>query len=363
MKILFYIGNLRKGGAERVVATLSNKLVEKNEVIIITTTDEKIEYSLNKSIKLFNLKNFDGNKNPLVKNIIYLKRLKDYIKEIDPDIILGFLPEPSYRLLILKPFIKSPVIISDRNDPKIEYASLKSRTIMKFLYKRADGFVFQTDEARDYFCKKIQDKSIVIANPVDDRFLKTKYVGYKSTEFINVGRLNEQKNQILLIESFKDVIKKYPNYKLLIYGEGSLKNELSMYIKDNKLNNNVKLCGNVDDIENILKDKKGFILSSKYEGMPNALMEAMAVGVPCISTDCPCGGPRELIKNNINGLLVKSNDKNELVSAMYKIIENDKMCKKIAMSAKKNMNNYSCDKIVSKWFEFMKEVYKNEKNN
>lgn len=363
MKILFYIGNLRKGGAERVVATLSNKLVEKNEVIIITTTDEKVEYSLDKSIKLFSLKNFDGNKNPLVKNIIYLKRLKDYIKEIDPDIILGFLPEPSYRLLILKPFIKSPVIISDRYDPKIEYASLKSRTIMKFLYKRADGFVFQTDEARDYFCKKIQDKSIVIANPVDDRFLKTKYVGYKSTEFINVGRLNEQKNQILLIESFKDVIKKYPNYKLLIYGEGSLKNELSMYIKDNKLNNNVKLCGNVDDIENILKDKKGFILSSKYEGMPNALMEAMAVGVPCISTDCPCGGPRELIKNNINGLLVKSNDKNELVSAMYKIIENDKMCKKIAMSAKKNMNNYSCDKIVSKWFEFMKEVYKNEKNN
>ena len=363
MKILFYIGNLRKGGAEIVVATLSNKLVEKNEVIIITTTDEKVEYSLDKSIKLFSLKNFDGNKNPLVKNIIYLKRLKDYIKEIDPDIILGFLPEPSYRLLILKPFIKSPVIISDRNDPKIEYASLKSRTIMKFLYKRADGFVFQTDEARDYFCKKIQDKSIVIANPVDDRFLKTKYVGYKSTEFINVGRLNEQKNQILLIESFKDVIKKYPNYKLLIYGEGSLKNELSMYIKDNKLNNNVKLCGNVDDIENILKDKKGFILSSKYEGMPNALMEAMAVGVPCISTDCPCGGPRELIKNNINGLLVKSNDKNELVSAMYKIIENDKMCKKIAMSAKKNMNNYSCDKIVSKWFEFMKEVYKNEKNN
>ena len=245
MKILFYIGNLRKGGAERVVATLSNKLVEKNEVIMITTTDEKVEYSLDKSIKLFSLKNFDGNKNPLVKNIIYLKRLKDYIKEIDPDIILGFLPEPSYRLLILKPFIKSPVIISDRNDPKIEYASLKSRTIMKFLYKRADGFVFQTDEARDYFCKKIQDKSIVIANPVDDRFLKTKYVGYKSTEFINVGRLNEQKNQILLIESFKDVIKKYPNYKLLIYGEGSLKNELSMYIKDNKLNNNVKLCGKV----------------------------------------------------------------------------------------------------------------------
>ena len=363
MKILFYIGNLRKGGAERVVATLSNKLVEKNEIIIITTTDEKVEYNLDKNIKLFSLKDFDDNKNSIVKNLIYLKRLKKYINEINPDIVLGFLPEPSYRLLLLKPFIKSPIIISDRNDPKMEYASFKSRIIMKILYKRANGFVFQTEEARDYFCKKIQDRSIVIANPVDDRFLKTKYIGNESKEFINVGRLNEQKNQVLLIESFKDVIKKYPNYKLLIYGDGNLKNELDMYIKNNKLDDNVKLCGNVDDIENVLKEKKCFILSSKYEGMPNALMEAMAVGVPCISTDCPCGGPRELIKNNINGLLVKSNDKNELVSAMYKIIENDKMCKKIAMSAKKNMNNYSCDKIVSKWFEFMKEVYKNEKNN
>lgn len=363
MKILFYIGNLRKGGAERVVATLSNKLVEKNEVIIITTTDEKVEYGLNKNIKLFSLKNFDGNKNPLVKNAIYLKKLKRYIKEIDPDIILGFLPEPSYRLLLLKPFIKTPVIISDRNDPKVEYASLKNRILMNALYKRANGFVFQTEEARNYFSKKIQNKSVVIANPVDDRFLKTKYIGEKSTEFINVGRLNGQKNQIFLIESFKDVIEKYPNYKLLVYGDGDLKNELNTYIKNNKLNNNVKLCGNADNIENILKEKKCFILSSKYEGMPNALMEAMAVGVPCISTDCPCGGPRELIKNNINGLLIKNNDKNELVSAMYKIIENNEMCKKMAVNAKKNMNNYSCDKIVSRWFEFMKEVYKNEKNN
>ena len=234
---------------------------------------------------------------------------------------------------------------------------------MKFLYKRADGFVFQTDEARDYFCKKIQDKSIVIANPVDDRFLKTKYVGYKSTEFINVGRLNEQKNQILLIESFKDIIKKYPNYKLLIYGEGSLKNELSMYIKDNKLNNNVKLCGNVDDIENILKDKKGFILSSKYEGMPNALMEAMAVGLPCISTSCPCGGPKELIDGNKNGLLVENNNKEELTSSICRLIEDNNICRQLSKNARDKMQEYNCDKIVNKWFDFMKEVCNNEKNN
>lgn len=363
MKILFYIGNLRKGGAERVVATLSNKLVEKNEVIIITTTDEKIEYSLNKSIKLFNLKNFDGNKNPLVKNIIYLKRLKDYIKDIDPDIILGFLPEPSYRLLLLKPFIKTPVIISDRNDPKVEYASLKSRTIMKTLYKKADGFVFQTEEARSYFSKKIQDKSVVIANPVDDKFFNVNYCGENSKEFINVGRLNEQKNQIFLIESFKEIIKKYPDYKLLIYGDGDMKEELSSYIIKNKLNDNVKLCGNVDNIENVLKDKKGFILSSRYEGMPNALMEAMSVGLPCISTNCPCGGPRELIKNNKNGLLIENENKEQLISSIIYIIENREKCISMSKTAKKEMNNYNCDKITAKWLDFMKEVCEREKNN
>lgn len=363
MKILFYIGNLRKGGAERVVATLSNKLVEKNEIIIITTTDEKVEYNLDKNIKLFSLKDFDGNKNSIVKNLIYLKKLKKYINEINPDIVLGFLPEPSYRLLLLKPFIKSPIIISDRNDPKMEYASFKSRIIMKILYKRANGFVFQTEEARDYFCKKIQDKSVVIANPVDDKFFNVNYCGENSKEFINVGRLNEQKNQIFLIESFKEIIKKYPDYKLLIYGDGDMKEELSSYIIKNKLNDNVKLCGNVDNIENVLKDKKGFILSSRYEGMPNALMEAMSVGLPCISTNCPCGGPRELIKNNKNGLLIENENKEQLISSIIYIIENREKCISMSKTAKKEMNNYNCDKITAKWLDFMKEVCEREKNN
>lgn len=363
MKILFYIGNLRKGGAERVVVTLSNNLVKSNDVTIITTTDEKVEYELDKNVNIFNLKDFKGNKNSLSKNIIYLKKLSKYIRKINPDIILGFLPEPSYRLLLLKPFIKTPVIISDRNDPKIEYASFKSKIIMKWLYHRADGFVFQTSEAQNYFSKKIQSKSTVIANPVDDKFFNVNYCGEKSKEFINVGRLNKQKNQILLIESFKEVVKKYPDYKLLIYGDGNMKEEISSYIIKNKLNDNVKLCGNVDNIENVLKDKKGFILSSKYEGMPNALMEAMAVGMPCISTDCPCGGPRELIDNNKNGLLVENDNKDELIFSISMLIENNDKCKQLSKKAKEKMKNYSCNKIVNKWFNFMKEVCEREKNN
>lgn len=363
MKILFYIGNLKKGGAERVVATLSNNLINNNDITIITTTDEPVEYKLNNKINLIPLKDFLDNKNQISKNIYYLKKLNKYIKSIKPDIILGFLPEPSYRLLMLKPLIKAPIIISDRNDPKVEYHSLKNRVLMKLLYRKASGFVFQTKEAQNYFSNKIRNKSVVIPNPVDDKFLNTNYTGNNSKEFVNVGRLNSQKNQIFLIESFKEIIKKYPDYKLLIYGEGELHSELNDYIKNNKLEKNIKLCGKVDNIEDILKTKKAFILSSKYEGMPNALMEAMSIGIPSISTDCPCGGPRELIINDENGLLIENYNKEQLINAIIKIIENDKICDKLSENAKKTMKKYSTDKITKKWLEFMKEVYKNEKNN
>ena len=121
--------------------------------------------------------------------------------------------------------------------------------------------------------------------------------------------------------------------------------------------------GDVDENDNNLKDKKGFILSSKYEGMPNALMEAMAVGLPCISTNCPCGGPKELIDGNKNGLLVENNNKEELTSSICRLIEDNNICRQLSKNARDKMQEYNCDKIVNKWFDFMKEVCNNEKNN
>ena len=137
MKILFYIGNLKKGGAERVVANLSNEFIKTHDVIIVTTTNEKYEYEINNNI--------------IKKNLNYLKKLSKIINEENTDVAIGFLPEPSYRLLMIKNKIKCPIIISVRNDPKIEYNKFLSKLLMKTLYKKADGFVFQTKEAQDFF--------------------------------------------------------------------------------------------------------------------------------------------------------------------------------------------------------------------
>jgi len=356
MNLMFCIGGLSKGGAERVVCNLSNHLINDNDVSIVTTTVCKSEYALDEKINVFSLDDNSNIDNFIKRNVNRLKKLKRIINEIKPDVILSFLPEPSYRVLMLKP--KAPVIVSVRNDPKVEYKNFVNRLIMKILYKRATGFVFQTNEAKEYFSKKIQDRSVVIANPVDDKFLDAKRSKAKDV-IVTVGRLTPQKNHKLLIDSFSKVLKKYPNYELHIYGDGILKEELDEYIKISKLTKNVFLCGLTDDVVKALKNKKMFVLSSDYEGMPNALMEAMALGLPCISTDCPCGGPRELIKNNKNGILDPVNNCDALTKSITKLIKDEKMCKKIADNAKKDSIQFKNETISSKWYDFIKEVSKN----
>lgn len=289
MRILFTTGCMNKGGAERVVANLANAFAKDNDVSIVITINDAPKYDLNKKIILASLDEGIVGHNLITKNIKRIKNLKRFIRNFKPDIIVSFLPEPSYRVLFLSMFNKIPVIVSVRNDPKIEYKSFKSRLIMKLLYPLAKGFVFQTKEAQEYFSSKIQSKSIVIPNPVDKRFLEKNCEGQRSNTIVTVGRLEEQKNHELLINAFSKITNEIPEYKLIIYGEGSLRERLEQQIKNLKLEEKVLLPGVEKNIEEKIYNARLFVLSSNYEGMPNALMEAMALGIPSISTDCPCG--------------------------------------------------------------------------
>ena len=359
MNIVFCLGSMGKGGAERVVANLSNYLIKRgNKVSIITTVVGTCVYKLDEKIRRYSLDTNTKKRNLVLKNIARLKNLKKYIKIISPDVIISFLPEPSYRVLLLKRAFKVPTIISVRNDPKIEYKSKLSKICMKCTYPKADGFVFQTEEAKKYFNSKIQKKSIIIPNPISDEFIEEGNFKYNpnSKKIINVGRLEKQKNQELLIKAFKEIHNKYPEYELYIYGEGSLREGLNKLVKDEKLEKNVFLPGEVNDIKDKLKDSKIFILASNYEGMPNSLMEAMALGLPCISTDCPCGGPSFLIQNNINGVLIPVNDKETLVKAIENLINNKNKCLELAKNAKKICYTLNPEKINNAWEEYIKKI-------
>lgn len=353
MKLIFCIDSLNKGGAERVLSNIVNDFCKDHNITIITTSSTKSSYQIDRRIKIYSL---DEEKKHLLKNFVRVKNLYKYIKEIKPDAIITFMPPQSFRVLTIKKLLKTKVIVSVRNDPKKEYSSFKNKIAMKLLYNKADGFVFQTKEAQEYFSKKIQKKSVIIPNPVNDLFLVDTYNGNRKKEIVAVGRLEKQKNYFYLLNTFKELLNIRNDYILKIYGEGSLRNEIEEFIRKNKLEKFIKLMGNKDDIKSEIYKSSVFVLPSLYEGMPNSLMEAMALGLPCISTDCPCGGPKFLIKDGYNGLLVKINDQKELLDAICKYIDDEQFAMKCGCNANKYMKKFSSNNINSLWLNYIKKV-------
>ena len=352
---MFNTSSMGKGGAERVISVLANELINENEVSILLNTTKDKAYELDERIKLLET---DKKEIPiaLIRNLRRLYVSEKLIKKEDPDIIISFLPMPSYRVLLLRKYIKKPIIICDRNDPKREYKSFINKFLMKKLYKKADGFVFQTKEQKEFFDEEIQSKSVIIYNPIKTEFLNKNESALKEDTIINVGRLVEQKNQKMLINAFLKISNKYKNYKLKIFGTGPLEKQLTEQIQELNLQGKVQLCGVSDDIKKELEKAKIFVLSSDYEGMPNALIEAMAVGLPVISTDCPCGGPRELINNEENGLLIEANNTEELVEKLEYLIENKEKAISIGKKAEVIKEKLNLTNIVKQWQSYIMEV-------
>lgn len=364
MKILFCIDTMTKGGAERNIANIANYLSTNDEIKILTLLDKKCEYELKQNIELMSL-NISQKKKNLFEKVFYTyKNIRQYIKkvkEINPDIIVSFLPRTSYYSILAAKANNINIIISIRNDPNVEYKNIFNKILMKTLYNKADGFVFQTKDAQEYFSKKIQKKSSIIFNSINESFIKEPYIGDRNKQIVTMGRLTEQKNQELLIKAFELVNKKYPDYELVIYGEGPLRKKIEKEINDKKLDTKIKLPGIVDNIQDVIYEAEMFVLSSNYEGMPNALMEAMALGIPVISTNCPIGGPKFLIENNRTGILIPIQDIRALAESIIKIIEDKKFAEEISINAHKRMLGLDSKTINERWKEYIYENV-NKKN-
>lgn len=354
MKILMCIDSLSKDGASRVFTNLAEYLSVKNKVFFCCTVSNIIEYPIPKKVTIVHT--YSEATNKLLRNIERLKNLNRVIKNYKPDIILSFLPRSSYMNCFLKRK-RIKLVISVRNDPKIEYSKFFDNILMNLLYPKADGFVFQTEEAKEYFCKSIQKKSKIILNSVNPIFLEDELNEIeKKKEIVSVGRLVEQKNHKMLIDAFLKIHNEIPDYILNIYGDGPLRNELEKYIADKKIENKIFLKGNVDNIKKILNESRLFVLSSNYEGLPNSLIEAMAIGLPCVSTDCPCGGPRMLIENGINGFLVEVGNADALSKAIITLIKDSKVANDIGINAKKIRKIINPKVINKEWENYLKEI-------
>lgn len=345
-KVIIFIGDLRSGGAERVVSIISKGFLQEfKEVEIVLYYDRPIFYNLDKNIKVRTIEKETKSRN-ILKNMLWLRR--NINKE---DIFLSFLA-PFNIVAIVSLFFKKKITVADRNDPRFDPPNLIKRFVRDILYNFAEKVVCQTESNKIYFNKNIQRKTNVIYNPI---YLSEKIrsaLEKKENIIVSVGRLSKQKNQILLIDSFKKILKYFPDYKLIIYGEGEERINLENYIKKLNLEKNILLPGTFKDVHTRIKKAKIFIMTSDYEGMPNALLEAMSLGLPCISTKV--SGAVDLIENYKNGVLTDRNP-NEISNEIIKILNDESYTYSLGKEASKLYYKLNEKEIINQWIDLLKK--------
>lgn len=378
-KILFHLNSLGKGGAERVVSLLSNEFAKNNIKVVIATewySDE--EYELDKRVRRVHagLSESDEKASRIAKQWIRIRNLRKVILEEKPDVVISFCVKANYRAMMATTGTNIPVIVSVRNDPKIDYVGKVNNLMNKLFMNKAAGCVFQTQEAKEFFDEVLQEKSRIICNPVNEKYLQAERKDAKK-KIVCVGRLVAQKNQMLLVNAFENILKKYPEYQLYLYGDGSddeCKEELLKYVNNKEieavassnvigkadgkiaLKNHIHFMGLSSTLEKDMADAAMFVLPSNYEGMPNALMEAMALGLPVISTDCPCGGSRYWIESGITGQLVPVKDVKSMTQGIEYYILNPEEAEKMGKKARQRLQEATMDKVYEQWKQYIIQV-------
>lgn len=355
--LLFYINAIHEGGAERVILRLANHFSQVGyRSIVVTSFVDDNEYPVPDGVERISIEREEIKQSKLKRNISRIIALRKICKSVRAEAIISFMCEPIFRSICATVGLPIKRIVSVRNDPKVEYSGKVGHFVGKYMLPWADGCVFQTEEAQAWFPKRLQNKSKVIFNEVDKVFFAAEYVG--GNDIVTLGRLNKQKNQLMLIRAFARIADEFPNRHLCIYGIGDQKEFLQNEISRLQMEHAIKLMGMTTNSADILAHAGLFVLSSDYEGMPNALMEALAVGVPCISTDCPCGGPRTLIQNGANGLLVPVNDEDAMSEAMKALLSDNNHACALGKNAKTMARSFAPDAVFQEWKNYVEKVIK-----
>ena len=346
------------GGAERQILMLSNHLAEKDhEVHLVILNEFNTRYAINDKVIRHDLSQKEKGRLRIIKR---WKLLYEELKQIRPDATVNYNFQSVYFEAIMPKKICGKIVYSERGDPyDKEYSGLLG-ILRSLSFKRTDGFVFQSEGARDYFDVEIRKRSVVIHNPVSVPIEKYPIPNNREKKIVTVGRLHPQKNQKLLIESFVEVHKVLPDYILEIYGDGKLHDELELLIYKLKINDVAKIYPSRKDIWDCIYNASLFVLTSDYEGMPNVLMEAMSLGVPCISTDCRPGGARTLIEDGMNGYIVPLRDKTALAEKMIYLLNNRDKSERIARKAMLIAKSHTPHVIFSQWESFLEKIVSNK---
>ena len=355
-KIMFYIGSLAKAGAQRVIINLTESLLAKgHQVTIVTTGAVENEYDLpvgaDRIISDIQEEEITDNRIINLKNR-FLK-LRNIWKTEKPDIIISFIGKNNFMAILTAWGLNTPVIVSVRGEPMEEYYNGLLRFLARYLFRKAEGIILQTEDSKNFFPEKTIRKAVVLPNPLNPAFMQKIYEGEKEKKIVMVGRIDSNKNQQLVIDAFTGIADKYPDYFLEIWGEGEDNTKVKAYISSLGMDHRIFMPGVTAKVKETMEKASLYILSSNTEGMPNSLMEAMALGLPCISTDCPCGGPKMLIQSGVNGVLTPVKDVEAMKSAIDRVLGNPGFAKNLGENALNIRNTLSPERVNEQWEQYL----------
>lgn len=399
--IVFVVGNYKNGGVPMRSTNLANEFARHGySVDILVTKDiaENVFFTLENGVKLVSLKEFTE----LNKNDSYVKKLQsDYAKRVrmlkksryltkffpaldkkaDEQIrrirkgeaMLAYAAKNQNSIYITfgieyfdmtfcaTELFNSNIIYAERNAPEVDFPKdAKKKKHLLSLLKNASGAVLQTNDELDFFADAFKN-AIVIRNPVKENLPKP-YEGERRKAIVNFCRIADQKNLPLMINAFINLHKIHPDYLLEIYGntvtteEEKIKENLIDMIKKLKAESYIRVFSPRRDVHDVISDCAMFVSSSDFEGLSNSMLEAMAIGLPCVCTDCLGGGAREMIQHEENGLLVPMKDADALCLAMKRMIEDDELRERCSKNAVRVRENLSAENIAKQWIEYIESV-------
>jgi len=354
-RLLFVAPALGYGGAEKNFLGVANFAAQNGyEVYLLTEEGSKDARHVSDKI-IRRSARVPDKKNSALRLVTCVAEIIKHVREIKPAVIISFIDLWRVACVIAGKLTGVKCIVSERADPYSRQG--RHDKVIFSIFSMADGFVFQTEQAKAFFNRRVQRKGVVIPNPVFQEDVLSPYDGEKKDVIVSIARLDlKQKRQDVLIKAFLILADDYPSYQLYLYGSGPDEENIKEMIENSGYSDRICLCGVTNNVHKALGEAKVMVLSSDYEGIPNAVIESMCVGVPVVSTKCSPGGAELLIENGVNGLLVERGDATGMAKAIVRLLEDKELSNRITENGFGVKVRFDEKEVLKKWIEYLEQV-------
>jgi GalNAc-alpha-(1->4)-GalNAc-alpha-(1->3)-diNAcBac-PP-undecaprenol alpha-1,4-N-acetyl-D-galactosaminyltransferase len=363
VRITFVISALTSGGSERVITTMANYWAAKGEkVTVITFATESTDfYTLHPEVKRVALGLTAASAHlweALKNNLGRLKSLRQEIRASRPDVVISFIHWTNMLTLLALTGQGVPAIVSERSDVRKHRIGPFWSALRRLLYPKAHALIVQSEAMRVWAETIIRnDRVYLIPNPVAPpaASLRDATSSPPGPQVVAMGRLGFEKGYDLLLDAFEKCVAEHPGWSLVILGEGEERGRLTELATRLGIEDRVRMPGVVREPATVLRSADIFVLPSRYEGFPNALLEAMACGLPVVSFDCP-SGPAEIVRDDVDGVLVNPEDVDALALAMRRLMSDESERKRLASRAPEVLQRFGVEKVMDTWERVIEDV-------